>query len=107
MAELPAVKLTETEETRSMNRLIKFTRAAFIVACLCFIFDLGGLQGRLVTACEEEIGSDACVTREGGNYICDCIGANCGKTCSRSISSNCPGGTCKAKTDFETEDDAN
>ena len=91
-----------------MNSLIKFGRAAFIVACPCFIFDLGGLQGRLVNAaCEEDIGSDACVTREGGNYICDCIGANCGKSCSRQISSNCPGGTCKAKTGFETEEGAN
>jgi hypothetical protein len=88
-----------------MNRIMKFGRAAFIVACLCFIFNVGGLQAKLVIACEGEgPAGDACVTREGGNYICDCIGANCGKTCSRSISSNCPGGTCKAKTDFETED---
>lgn len=89
-----------------MKRLIKFGRAAFIVACLCFIFDVGGLQAKLVSACEEDGGGgDACVTREGGNYICDCIGANCGKTCSRSISSNCPGGTCKAKTGSDEEEE--
>lgn len=89
-----------------MNRIMKFGRAAFIVACLCFIFDLGGLQARLVIACEEgDLGSDACVTREGGNFICDCIGANCGKTCSRQVSNNCPGGTCKAKTASDEEEE--
>lgn len=91
-----------------MNRIMKFGRAAFIVACLCFIFDLGGLQGKLVSACEGDVGGgDACVTRDGGNYICDCVGANCGKTCSKQIALNCEGATCKAKTGFETEEEAN
>jgi hypothetical protein len=79
-----------------MDRLMKFGRALFIVGCLCFILNVGGVQGRLVLACEEEeFGEESCVTRPGGNYICDCVGANCGKICSRSISSNCEGGTCK------------
>jgi hypothetical protein len=86
-----------------MNRIVKFARAVFIVVCLCFIFNLGGLQGRLVSACEEEVGETSCVTREGGNFICDCVGANCGKTCSRQISNNCPGGTCKKNNDLEIE----
>ena len=86
-----------------MNRLVKFARTVFIVACLCFIFDLGGVQGRLVTACEDDFGENSCVTREGGNFICDCVGANCGKTCSRQISNNCPGGTCKKNNDLEIE----
>ena len=86
-----------------MNRILKFARAAFIVACMCFILDLGGVQGRLVTACEGELAGDACVTREGGNYICDCVGSNCGKTCSRQISGNCPGATCKSNADLELQ----
>ncbi len=86
-----------------MERLIKFGRALFLVGCLCFIFNVGDLQGQLVRACEESVGDDSCVTRPGGNYICDCVGANCGKTCSRQISSNCPGGTCKKGDDLEIE----
>lgn len=88
-----------------MERMKKFGRALFIALCLCYIFNLGGVQGKLVLACdgsEEEGGNpDACVTREGPNYICDCVGNNCGKNCSRQISSNCPGGTCKAPGELD------
>jgi hypothetical protein len=87
-----------------MRRIKQLTRAFFIALCLGFIFNVGGVQGILARACEGDDGGgmvieggDACVTRSGGNYICDCVGDNCGKTCSRQISGNCPGATCKAQ----------
>lgn len=85
-----------------MKRVKQLARALFIAACLCYISNVGDVQGILVRACEDappEIGldgGDACSTRSGGNYICDCVGDNCGKRCTRDISANCPGGTCKS-----------
>jgi hypothetical protein len=85
-----------------MKRIKQLARALFIAVCLCYISNVGGVQGILARACEgggseiEVEGSAACVTRSGGDYICDCTGDNCGKRCTRDISLNCPGGTCKA-----------
>jgi hypothetical protein len=83
-----------------MKRIKQLVRVLFIAVCLCYIFNVGGVQGVLVRACEGSgnemaIEGAACTTRPGGNDICDCIGDNCGKQCTRSISLNCPGGTCK------------
>jgi hypothetical protein len=80
-----------------MKRVKQIGRALFIALCLCYIFNLGGTQEALVRACYGELeggGGAPCTTRSGGNYICDCIGAQCGKQCSRQFSSNCEGGTC-------------
>jgi hypothetical protein len=81
-----------------MKRVKQIGRALFIALCLCYIFNMGGAQEALVHACYAPIegGGDApCTTRSGGNHICDCVGEQCGKVCSRSISLNCEGGTCK------------
>mgnify|MGYP001564326228 CR=1 FL=1 len=75
-----------------MKNVLRVTKVFLIALCLCYTFNIGGIRQNPVVA------GDGCVTRPGGNYICDCVGENCGKTCSRQISSNCGGGTCKANT---------
>jgi hypothetical protein len=81
-----------------MKRVKQIGRALFIALCLCYIFNLGGAQEALVRACVEPIAdfSTPCTTRSGGNHICDCVGDQCGKVCSRSISLQCENGTCRA-----------
>ena len=80
-----------------MNNLLRFVKVALILGCFAFVLNIGGIRENNVLA------SDACVTRSGGNNICDCVGDNCGKVCSRSISLQCQNGTCKDSNEMEIQ----
>jgi hypothetical protein len=75
-----------------MKNLLRSLKITLVVACFCYVS--GVAIGFNNTAHAD---ASSCVTRSGGNYICDCEGANCGKVCSRSISNGCENATCKDK----------
>jgi hypothetical protein len=81
------------EELIYMEKLLRITKVLLIALCICYTLNVGGFRDNPVVA------GDGCTRRVGSSLdICDCVGDNCGKVCSRSISVNCGGATCKKAT---------
>ncbi len=87
-----------------MKNFLRLVKVTLILVCLSYSFNIGGVRQNLVFADEE--GGAACVTRSGGTVnICDCVGTNCGKVCSASISNYCASFTCRTKNTNSDEID--